>query len=190
MKLRNLVLSVTALFWLAGCGAEPRSDIVAKAEAAGSGKLSRVSQDGMKQWLGQPQRRYLPNRRLCVNRCESRATALWAESTEGRLCSAARELAFFRSGPVRNSGQDVLAGQVEARAYRALLNSGATVKTRHRRTTGEVCFEFFLSQTEAEIHLRALASGYRAVQLIRSGCRRAAATLQHDGTWRHHDSVS
>ena len=28
------------------------------------------------------------------------ATAQWAESTEGRLCTAARELAFWRGGPV------------------------------------------------------------------------------------------
>ena len=42
-----------------------------------------------------------------------------------------------------------------------------------------MCFEFFLSQTEAKIHLGALASGYRAKQLIRSGfARRAAATLK------------
>ena len=110
MRLRKVVLSVTALFWLAGCGAEPRSEIVAKAEAAGSGKLSGVSRDGMRQWLGQ--HREVSNQ--IDDMCKPvrvKATALWAESTEGRLCTAARELAFFRSGPVKNSGKTYWPGK-------------------------------------------------------------------------------
>ena len=110
MRLRSVVLSVTAFFWLAGCGAEPRSKIVAKAEAAGSGKLSGVSRDGMKQWLGQHKDVAYQIDEMCKP-VRVKATAKWAETTEGRLCSAARELAFFRSGPVKNSGQTYWPGK-------------------------------------------------------------------------------
>ena len=110
MRLRNVVVSVTALFWLAGCSAEPPSEIVTKAEAAGSGKLSGVSRDGMKQWLGQHKDVAYQIDDMCKP-VRGKATAQWAESTEGRLCTAARELAFFRSGPVRNSGQTYWPGR-------------------------------------------------------------------------------
>ena len=110
MRLRNVVLFVAALFWLSGCGAEPRSEIVEKAEAAGSGKLPGVSRDGMKQWLGQHKEVAYQVDEMCKP-MRANATAQWAESTEGRLCNAARELAFFRSGPVKNSGQTYWPGK-------------------------------------------------------------------------------
>ena len=110
MEFRNIVFSVTALVCLVGCGSEPHSEIVAKAEAAGSGKLSGVSRDGMKQWLGQHKDVGYQVDEMCKP-VRVRATAQWAESTEGRLCNAARELAFFRSGPVKNSGQTYWPGK-------------------------------------------------------------------------------
>jgi hypothetical protein len=38
------------------------------------------------------------------------ATTQWTESTEGRLCTAALELAFFRSGPVTGDDKTYLPG--------------------------------------------------------------------------------
>ncbi len=110
MQFRQVAFSVTVLFCLAGCGTEPRSEIVAMAEAAGSGKLSGVSRDGMKQWLGQHKDVAYQVDEMCKP-VRIRATAQWTESTEGRLCSAARELAFFRSGPVKNSGKTYWPGK-------------------------------------------------------------------------------
>jgi len=109
MQRRNAVLSVTALFLMA-CGSEPRSAIIEKAEAAGSGKLSGVSSGGMKQWLGQHKDVAYQLDEMCKP-VRIKAPAQWTESTEGRLCSAARELAFFRSGPVKNSGKTYWPGK-------------------------------------------------------------------------------
>jgi len=78
---------------------EPRSPIVEKVEQAGSGSLEAVSKDGMRQWLGKHKEVAYQVDEMCKP-IRLKTTAQWAESTEGRLCSAARELAFWRSGPV------------------------------------------------------------------------------------------
>ncbi|MDQ2843675.1 MAG: hypothetical protein M3Y72_22070 [Acidobacteriota bacterium] len=89
--------------------ANPAAQLL-KAEAAGSGTLSGVSSGGMKQWLGQHKDVAYQIDEMCKP-VRIKATARWTESTEGRLCSAARELAFFRSGPVKNSGKTYWPGK-------------------------------------------------------------------------------
>ncbi len=64
----------------------------------------------MKQWLGQHKDVAYQIDEMCKP-MRIKATAQWAESTEGRLCSAARDLAFFRSGPVKNSGKTYWPGK-------------------------------------------------------------------------------
>jgi hypothetical protein len=78
---------------------EPRSPIVEKVERAGSGHLAAVSKDGMREWLGKHKDVAYQVDGMCKP-VRQNATAQWAESTEGRLCTAARELAFWRGGPV------------------------------------------------------------------------------------------
>ena len=78
---------------------EPSSPIVKKVEQAGSGTLTAVSKDGMREWLGKHKDVAYQVDEMCKP-VRQKATAQWAESTEGRLCTAARELAFWRSGPV------------------------------------------------------------------------------------------
>ena len=78
---------------------EARSPIVEKVEQAGSGDLAAVSKDGMREWLGKHKDVAYQVDGMCKP-VRQRATAQWAESTEGRLCTAARELAFWRGGPV------------------------------------------------------------------------------------------
>ena len=78
---------------------EPRSPIVEKVEQAGSGDLAAVSKDGMREWLGKHKDVAYQVDGMCKP-VRQNATAQWAESTEGRLCTAARELAFWRGGPV------------------------------------------------------------------------------------------
>jgi hypothetical protein len=80
---------------------EPRSTIVEKVEQAGSGNLASVPKDGMREWLGKHKEVAYQVDQMCKP-VRQTATAQWTESTEGRLCTAARELAFWRSGPVTN----------------------------------------------------------------------------------------
>src|SRR5260370_42078291 len=88
---------------------EPRGPIVEKVEQAGSGNLANVSKDGMREWLGRHKEVAYQVDEMCKP-VRQKATAQWAESTEGRLCSAARELAFWRSGPVTSDGKTYLPG--------------------------------------------------------------------------------
>src|SRR5579862_2830682 len=84
---------------LCACSPEPRSTIVEKVEQAGSGNLASVPKDGMREWLGKHKEVAYQVDEMCKP-VRQRATAQWTESTEGRLCAAARELGFWRSGPV------------------------------------------------------------------------------------------
>jgi hypothetical protein len=110
MDRRKTVSCIVALMGLAACGIEPQSAIVQKVEAAGSGNLSKVSKDGIREWLGKHKDLAYQVDDMCKP-IRSKATAQWAGGTEGRLCSAARDLAFFRSGPVKNSGQTYWPGK-------------------------------------------------------------------------------
>ena len=82
---------------------------MAKAEQAGSGNLAAVPKDGMREWLGKHKDVAYQVDEMCKP-VREKATAQWAESTEGRLCTAARELAFFRSGPVTSDDKTYLPG--------------------------------------------------------------------------------
>jgi len=88
---------------------EPRSTIVAKAEQAGSGNLAAVSKDGMREWLGKHKDVAWQVDDMCKP-VRQTVTAQWAESTEGRLCAAARALAFWRPGPVTSDDKTYLPG--------------------------------------------------------------------------------
>ena len=107
--------SAVAFGWLAvlttfSCSRpEPGSPIVEKVEQAGSGTLTAVSKDGMREWLGKHKDVAYQADEMCKT-VRLNATAQWAESTEGRLCAAARELAFWRSGPVTSDDKTYLPG--------------------------------------------------------------------------------
>jgi hypothetical protein len=88
---------------------EPNTPIVEKVEQAGSGSLTAVSKDGMREWLGKHKDVAYQVDEMCKP-VRLKATAQWAESTEGRLCTAARELAFWRSGPVTGNDKTYLPG--------------------------------------------------------------------------------
>jgi hypothetical protein len=106
LRHRALTYGCSALLvGLLACGrSEPRSPIVEKVEQAGSGNLAGVSKDGMREWLGKHKEMVYQVDENCKS-VRQKATAQWAESAEGRLCTAARELAFWRSGPVTSDGK-------------------------------------------------------------------------------------
>ena len=112
-QLRRRAIAYGCSVVLAGLSAcsrpEPRSAIVGKVEQAGSGNLAAVSKDGMREWLGKHKDLAYQVDEMCKP-VRQKATAQWAESTEGRLCTAARELAFFRSGPVTGDDKTYLPG--------------------------------------------------------------------------------
>ncbi len=112
-QLRRRAIAYGCLVVLAGLSAcsrmEPKSPIVAKVEQAGSGNLAAVSKDGMREWLGTHKDVAYQVDEMCKP-VRQKATAQWVESTEGRLCTAARELAFFRSGPVTGDDKTYLPG--------------------------------------------------------------------------------
>ena len=80
------------------------SPIVQTAEKAGSGDLSNASAQVMEQWLGK-HREVSDRIEIMCKPVRQNAPAQWGGSTEGRLCSAAHDLAFFRSAPVTGDGK-------------------------------------------------------------------------------------
>ena len=96
-----------ALLALSGCTAqrtEPESPIVQTAEKAGAGDLRNASTHAMQQWLGKHRDVSDQIETMCKP-VRQNAVAQWGNSTEGRLCTAAHDLAFFRSAPVTGDGK-------------------------------------------------------------------------------------
>ena len=96
-----------ALMAFTGCTAqrtEPTSPIVQTAEKAGAGDLSSASAPAIEQWLGKHREVSGQIETMCKP-VRQNATAQWSDSTEGRLCTAAHDLAFFQSAPVTGDGK-------------------------------------------------------------------------------------
>ena len=85
----HVIVSSLSLLMLCACTRERPSRIVKLVEQAGAGQLSGASTVGMRVWLnGHPQ---IATRvdALCAP-LRTNATAAWPQTTEGRLCAAAR----------------------------------------------------------------------------------------------------
>ncbi len=103
--MRHTLLAVLSLcFGLLGCARDPQSAIVARAEQAGAGRLTTVSTEAMQQWLAGNREVAKEIDAMCAP-VRKEASAEWPQSTEGRLCSAARSQAFFNGGPVKGDGK-------------------------------------------------------------------------------------
>ncbi len=89
---------------LTGCAREPRSPIVEKVEQAGSGDLSVSTTQDMQRWLAKHRDLAIQVDDMCKP-VRERAAAQWESSTEGRLCNAARQLAFYRWSPAQSDGR-------------------------------------------------------------------------------------
>lgn len=112
-QLRKRVITSGCLVLLLGLFAcrrpEPTSPIVEKVERAGSGNLATVSKDGIREWLGKHKEVAYQVDEMCKP-VRQQATAQWTDSTEGRVCIAARDLAFRRPGPVTSDHKTYLPG--------------------------------------------------------------------------------
>jgi hypothetical protein len=101
---------IIAVLVMAGCKpAEPTSAIVQKLEAAGSGDLSHSSADSIQQWLG-PRRQLAIEVETMCKQVRPNAPASWAETTEGRICAASAQLAFYRYTPQKGDGKTYKSG--------------------------------------------------------------------------------
>jgi len=88
MKTRVFLTSLL-LLTLCACSRERSSRVVQVAEQAGAGPLAEVSVVDMRVWLnGHPQVAVRVDA-LCAP-LRANATAAWPQTTEGRLCAAAR----------------------------------------------------------------------------------------------------
>jgi hypothetical protein len=82
---------------LAGCSlnqAEPKTALVQQVEQAGAGDLSKASTGAIQQWLAKHGELAKAVDRSC-RPIREKATANWADGTEGRLCEAARSVTAF-----------------------------------------------------------------------------------------------
>ena len=106
MKLACVVL----LLSLVACRTpKPRSAVVEKLEQAGSGDLSSVSTGSIHDWLGKHKDLAYEVDAMCKP-IRASARAQWSDSTEGRVCRVAGELALMRGGPVTSHGKKYLPG--------------------------------------------------------------------------------
>ena len=79
---------------LAGCSRERSSRIVKFVENAGAGDLNGVSVGSIVQWFEEHPALALKTDGLCMGVRQS-ALAKWPETTEGRVCEAASQVAGF-----------------------------------------------------------------------------------------------
>src|SRR5260370_27196373 len=100
----NQVMIVGSLFTviisITGCAREPRTAVVEKVEQGGCGPLSGVTTDAIQKCLAERRQLAIEVDQMCIP-IRKTATAQWNDSTEGRVCTAARNLALWRSGPVK-----------------------------------------------------------------------------------------
>ena len=96
MGMRWLCLALISI-GLAGCSlnqAEPKTALVQQVEQAGAGDLSKASTGAIQQWLAKHGELAKEVDRSC-RPIREKATANWADGTEGRLCEAARSVTAF-----------------------------------------------------------------------------------------------
>jgi len=100
----DLALVAAALITSA-CGTpESRSAIVDRVEKAGSGSLSATPIDSIQQWLVKNRDLTHEVDEMCKG-ARLKATAQWAETTEGRVCTASRNIEIMRAVPARGDGR-------------------------------------------------------------------------------------
>jgi hypothetical protein len=98
------------VYMMTGCTTpEPPSPIAQKLEAAGAGDLKNTSADAIQQWLGPRRNLAIDVEEMCKP-ARAKATAQWAETTEGRICAASSQLAFYRYTPQQGDGKTYKSG--------------------------------------------------------------------------------
>jgi hypothetical protein len=88
-------IAVAALLALSvSCSRERPSPIVKMVEDAGAGDLRGASLPSIRQWLEQHPEVAIEAAKRC-KRIREKATAKWPDTTEGRVCEAAKQVSGF-----------------------------------------------------------------------------------------------
>ena len=101
MRVMKSALIVVATLTVIGCSKTPPSAIVQKAESCGAGPVAEASEAAVQDWFGKHRDCAVDVDALC-RPARAAALAHWTDSTEGRVCMAARNIAQW----VRNSPGD------------------------------------------------------------------------------------
>ena len=96
----KLALIVVTALTITGCSIskDPPSAVVDKAQACGAGPLAGTSTVAVQDWFGKHRDCAVTVDALCTPLRE-KATARWTDSTEGRVCVAARSIAQWVRTP-------------------------------------------------------------------------------------------
>jgi hypothetical protein len=96
----KLVSVVVAVLTMIGCSVwkEPPSPIVQKAESCGAGPLVSTSTAAIQDWFGKHRDCAMTVEAMCKP-VREKATAQWTDSTEGRVCMTARNIAQWKRKP-------------------------------------------------------------------------------------------
>jgi hypothetical protein len=100
----DLALAAAVLTTIACTPPEPKSAIVDKVEQAGSGSLSQASTDSIQLWFVKHRDLSHDVDEMC-KRVRQNATVQWTETTEGKTCTAARNIEVMRSVPAQGDGR-------------------------------------------------------------------------------------
>ncbi len=85
---------IFAVLELGGCTRkEPRSEIVERAEQAGAGDLANASAFSTEDWMRKHKDIAVQINTMCTP-VREKAPANWGDSTEGKVCTAARNAAM------------------------------------------------------------------------------------------------
>jgi len=85
-----LALGILAL---AGCAKESPSEIVEEAQRAGAGDVTKISAFSIEDWMRKHQDVAVKLNSMCAP-IREKAPANWGDSTEGNVCTAARNAAM------------------------------------------------------------------------------------------------
>lgn len=92
---------VVILFTLCGCTRQQLpTPIVQKVQDSGAGDLSNISQLNIQEWLAKHKDLAYQVDAMCKP-VQEKATAAWQETTEGKVCGAAHQIALARPVPVQ-----------------------------------------------------------------------------------------
>jgi hypothetical protein len=96
----KLLLIVGIILAMIGCSVsrEPRSPIVQKAEVCGAGPLAETSTMAVQDWFAKHRDCAVAVDGMCKP-VREKAPAQWSDSTEGRVCVAARNIAQWVRKP-------------------------------------------------------------------------------------------
>lgn len=100
MRLMKLSVIVIVSLTMMGCSVlkEQPGPIVQKAEACGAGRLTGTSSEAVQDWFGKHRDCAVAVDAMCKP-VRANAAAQWSDSTEGRVCLGARNVAQWVRKP-------------------------------------------------------------------------------------------